>query len=209
MYTPEFIKRQNQYTTGGEYMLYGQEYIGYYNITAQGPYTGRVYDDKEQKLFTFRTVFNTQSQLYVTLAEQSNFVTDLQFDDPVTIYVAPTPAHYKQGFFIRYFIQQRNDKQARIKELDKEQFDKVPDAVAGINPNFYKSVSLRWKLKGPEFDIKKRNVIITPGVRDTNTRTVLEQDTVMVGLYLFLQNRLAEYTPYDDTDRNSNTDIKL
>ena len=46
-YTPSFIKRENQYTSGNEYMIsrtyvvkddpesVGKEYIGYYNITSE------------------------------------------------------------------------------------------------------------------------------------------------------------------------------
>ena len=110
MYTPSYIKRQNQYTSGGEYMIDGQEYIGYYNITARGPYTGRVYADKEQPLFVLRTVLNEQSQLYDKLATKNGYTTDLEFDDPVAAQIDITADNIKQGFITRYFIQQRNDK---------------------------------------------------------------------------------------------------
>lgn len=209
MYTPSYIKRQNQYTPGGEYMINGQEYIGYYNITARGPFTGRVFADKEQPLSVLRIVLNEQSQLYDELATKNGYTTDLEFDDPVAAQTTITAKDKKSGFINRYFLQQRNDKRARIKEIDKVQFDSVSDGTAGINPNLYKSVALRWKITGPEFDIKDGDTIITPGVRDTNARTLKEKSNIIRGLYLYLKNYLAVFSPYAISDTESNTDIQL
>ena len=181
-------------------MINGQEYIGYYNITARGPYTGRVYADKEQPLFVLRTVLNEQSQLYDKLATDNGHITDLEFDDPVAAQTTVTANDKKNGFINRYFLQQRNDKRARIKEIDKVQFDSVSDGTAGINPNLYKSVALRWKIAGPEFDIKDGDTIITPGVRDTNARTLKEKSNIIRGLYLYLKNYLAMFSPYAISD---------
>jgi hypothetical protein len=209
MYTPSYIKRQNQFTPGGEYMINGQEYIGYYNITARGPYTGRVFADREQPLSVLRVVLNEQSQLYDELATKNGYTTDLEFDDPVAAQTTITAKDKKSGFINRYFLQQRNDKRARIKEIDKVQFDSVSDGTAGINPNLYKSVALRWKITGPEFDIKDGDTIITPGVRDTNARTLKEKSNIIRGLYLYLKNYLAIFSPYAISDKESNTDIQL
>ena len=209
MYTPSYIKRQNQYTPGGEYMINGQEYIGYYNITARGPFTGRVFADREQPLSVLRIVLNEQSQLYDELATKNGYTTDLEFDDPVGAQTTITAKDKKSGFINRYFLQQRNDKRARIKEIDKVQFDSVSDGTAGINPNLYKSVALRWKITGPEFDIKDGDTIITPGVRDTNARTLKEKSNIIRGLYLYLKNYLAMFSPYAISDKESNTDIQL
>ena len=209
MYTPSYIKRQNQYTPGGEYMIDGQEYIGYYNITARGPYTGRVYADKEQPLFVLRTVLNEQSQLYDKLATDNGHVTDLEFDDPIAAQTTVTAKDKKNGFINRYFLQQRNDKRARIKEIDKTQFDSVLDGTAGINPSLYKSVALRWKITGPEFDIKDGGTIVKSGVRDSNARTAIEKTSNIKGLYLYLKNNLAQFSPYAISDRDPNTDIQL
>ena len=209
MYTPSYIKRQNQYTKGGEYMIEGEEYIGYYNITVRGPYTGRVYADKEQPLFVLKTVFNEQSQIYTGLAEGIGYATDLDFDDPTPAVIAPSKDDIKRGFFNRYFIQKRNDKRARVYELDKDQYSTVSDGTAGINPSLFKSVVLRWKILGPEFDIKSGGLIITPGVSDTNARTLLEKSKLIKGLYILLKNRLTRFSSYDINNSNSNTDIEL
>ena len=209
MYTPSFIKRENQYSPGGEYMLRGEEYVGYYNVTIQGPYTGRVFDPKEFPLFPLKTVFNKESQTYSNLADGQGYITDLEFDDPLYSIIEPSIEDIKRGYFLRYFIQQRNDKRARIRELDKKQYDTVFDATAGINPNLYKSVILRWKIAGPEFDKKDGDIIIKPGVRDTNQRTLLEKEHLMTGIFALLRNRLAQYSPYAIDGRKSNTDLKL
>jgi hypothetical protein len=209
MYTPSYIKRQNQYTKGGEYMIGGEEYIGYYNITVRGPYTGRVYADKEQPLFVLKTVFNEQSQIYTGLAEGVGYTTDLDFDDPTPAVIAPNKGDIKRGFFNRYFIQKRNDKRARVYELDKDQYSTVSDGTAGINPSLFKSVVLRWKIVGPEFDVKSGSLIITPGVSNTNARTLIEKSKVIKGLYTLLKNRLTKFSPYDINNSDSNTDIEL
>ena len=59
MYTPKFIKRENQFTKGGEYMetrspvILGESkgYIGYYNITSEGAYTNRKFSDLSKTNF--------------------------------------------------------------------------------------------------------------------------------------------------------------
>ena len=85
----------------------------------------------------------------------------------------------------------------------------MTDETAGINPSLYKAAALRWKIAGPEFDIKQGGIIKTTGVRDTNARTLIEKSSVISGLYIALKNRLAQYSPYANSDSDSNTDIKL
>ena len=75
MYTPNFIKRENQFTNGNEYMLTrapvieGESigYIGYYNITAEGPFTDRVYTQKSKPLYPIKIVNTVESSRYVEL----------------------------------------------------------------------------------------------------------------------------------------------
>ena len=82
MYTPNFIKRENQYTDGSIYMINAQPYIGYYNMTAQGPYTGRVFDDGiSQELYKLEYVNSTAAQTYLDLIDGSGYIPDLEFDD--------------------------------------------------------------------------------------------------------------------------------
>jgi len=217
MYTPSFIKRENQYTKGNEYMLTrtpivegeSNGYVGYYNITAEGPYTERVFTKKSKILFPIRFTNSEQSSTYIKLVEDKGVTTDLEFDDPTITDNLPTPEDYKRGFFIRYFIQQRNDTNGRIKEINKKQFDKLNDASGGINPNFYKGVSFRWKITGPKTDILNNGVVFKTGIQDTNLRTLQEKEFILKGIFQFLRNRVLEFSEYYTDIRETNTDIKL
>jgi len=210
MYTPSFIKRENQYTEGAEYMLNGEPYIGYYNMTARGPYSEGVFDKgRSTQLYPIRYVPNENAQIYVDLAENQGYKTDLEFDDPVYSSPRPLKKDYRKGYFLRYFIKQRNDNEARILEISKDQYEKLlPDS--GINPSFYKGVSFKWKLKGPKNDIiTNTNTIQVPGIEDTNKRTVHSYNRDLVGLNLVIGNKLFKYSKYDTSvwDKN-NSDLR-
>ena len=210
MYTPNFIKKENQYTDGTEYMIDAQPYIGFYNVTAQGPYTGGVFDDgTSQELYKLEYVQSTDAQTYVDIIGSSGYIPDLEFDDPIGVYIIPTQDDYLRGYIIRYFIHQRNDKSARIREIDKQQFNNLADPSAGLNSNFYKGVALRWKITGPLNDVIRNGIIAEPGIEDTNRRTIERKEFNMPGILRFLHNRLIEFSEYHMENNNKNTDIML
>lgn len=210
MYTPNHIKRQNQYTDGTEYMIDAQPYIGYYNMTAQGAYTERIFaKGLSRELYKLEFVQSIDAQTYISIIDGTGYVTDLEFDDPVGIYITPVSDDYTRGYITRYFIHQRNDKLARIREIDKQQYDNLVDPGAGLNSSFYKAVALRWKLTGPKRDIIRNGLIAESGVEDTNKRTIKYKEFNMVGIERFLQNRLTEFSKYANYSNITNTDIKL
>jgi len=210
MYTPNYIKKENQYTRGDEYMIDAQPYIGYYNMTAQGPFTGRTYDSgTSEELYKLQFVNSEDAQTYIDLADGIGHTTDLEFEDPIGVYITPTDGDHAAGFVTRYFIHQRNDASARIREIDKKQYDNLSDPSAGLNSNFYKGIALTWKLTGPRKDITSNGVIINPGVEDTNRRTIKRKEFHMKGIHRILQYRLVEFSRYAVKDNSTNTDIKL
>lgn len=217
MYTPSYIKRENQFTSGGEYMLTrapvlkgeSDGYVGYYNITAEGPFTGKVFTATSKILFNIRYADTVQSSKYIELVTSKGKKTDLDYLDPIQLYITPTVEDIKRGFVLRYFIQQRNDINGRIKEIDKQQYDDLLKIGKGMNPSFYKGVVLRWKLSGPERDILKGEIISIPGVSDTNRRTLEQKERLMKGISSYLGNNLVQYSKYDPVSRDTQTDIKL
>ena len=191
-------------------MINAQPYIGYYNMTAQGPYTGRVFDDGiSQELYKLEYVNSTAAQTYLDLIDGSGYIPDLEFDDPIGVYIKPISDDYQRGYVTRYFIQQRNDNSARIREINKEQFLNLLDPGAGLNSNFYKGIALRWKITGVLNDITKNSVIIQPGIEDTNKRTIERKEFDMPGIKRYLQLRLTQHSEYDMQHNNKNTDIEL
>ena len=88
-------------------MLEGEEYIGYYNMTAVGPYTGRVYSPAtSEKLQIFREASSPLAVEYLALIEETGHISDFSHEDPVYGVQMPIyPDDYKIGWFYRYFKQ--------------------------------------------------------------------------------------------------------
>ncbi len=63
----------------------------------------------------------------------------------------PTDLDYERGYIVRYFIQKANDTQSRITEVDYIGYSKFVDTA------FYTTVSLDWKIKGTDTEIKECN----------------------------------------------------
>ena len=104
MYTPSYIKKENQYTRGDEYMRDAQPYIGYYNMTAAGPFTGRVFDKGTSKeLYNLEYVSSESAQTYIELADGTGHVTDLEFDDPIGVYITPTRDDYARSYHTIFY----------------------------------------------------------------------------------------------------------
>ena len=217
MYTPSCIKRENQFTEGHEYMtsrtpvVKGESvgYVGYYNITSEGPFTGKVFTPKSKILFSIKITNTKESSTYVELATAKGKKTDLDYADPILSIIEVTVEDKRRGYFLRYFIQQRNDVNGRIKEIDKKQHEDLLKTDKGMNPSFYKSVVLRWKITGPRNDKLNRGIISIAGIEDTNKRTVQQKEFSIKGLLRSFANRFLEYSEYDPVRQNTNTDIKL
>ncbi len=63
----------------------------------------------------------------------------------------PTDLDYQRGYIVRYFIQKANDTQSRITEVDYIGYSKF------VENAFYSTVSLDWKIKGTDEQIRECN----------------------------------------------------
>ena len=63
----------------------------------------------------------------------------------------PTDLDYERGYIVRYFIQKANDTQSRITEVDYIGYSKF------VENAFYTTVSLDWKIKGTDEQIRECN----------------------------------------------------
>ena len=63
----------------------------------------------------------------------------------------PTDLDYQRGYIVRYFIQKANDTQSRITEVDYIGYSKF------VENAFYSTVSLDWKIKGTDEEIRECN----------------------------------------------------
>lgn len=62
-----------------------------------------------------------------------------------------TDLDYDRGYIVRYFIQKANDTKSRIVEVDYVGYKKFVGDV------FYAAVSIDWKIKGTDEEIKECN----------------------------------------------------
>ena len=63
----------------------------------------------------------------------------------------PTDLDYQRGYIVRYFIQKANDTQSRITEVDYIGYSKF------VENAFYSTLSLDWKIKGTDEEIRECN----------------------------------------------------
>ena len=74
------------------------------------------------------------------------------------------------------------------------QFDKWLENK--IDQNIWQIIPVYWKITGPLTSQTKNGVTIT-GVRESNTKTVIELETRMPGISSFLKNPTQYYTDSD------------
>lgn len=102
--------------------------------------------------------------------ESASMIDHRKFSTPVFNPMVPTREEYTMGRFTRYFAISEIDD--RIIEIDDKQFRLVPNPNKGISPHIWKPVKIKWKLKGPRFDISKNGVLQKKGVTDVNKNTI-------------------------------------
>ena len=181
-------------TKGNEWMMEdGTEYIGAFHKYIDGLIlTGGIFSaEKSQKLIPFKKTTIIQNSIYSKL-------TKLKLDkyiSPKQIRVKPTSDERNTGFFIRYFVLKRNDFKAPIFEINKKQFASLNKEKSGINEHLYFGITMRWKISGPEFDVKNGHIINESGVVDSNVRTVAAKEREMPGILNYLIN-MREFSVY-------------
>tara|TARA_R110002167_G_scaffold12825_5_gene54547 strand:- start:342 stop:1031 length:690 start_codon:yes stop_codon:yes gene_type:complete len=102
--------------------------------------------------------------------EQRSMTDHRKYSSPIPRPESPTNAQYKSGKFFRYFVISEID--ARVIEIDEEQYTTVSSADKGISPHLWKPIRIKWKLKGPRFDISKNGIMQKKGVVNVNKATV-------------------------------------
>jgi len=90
-----------------------------------------------------------------------------------------TNEDYKRGYFIRYFLKLKSNKNSIITEVDSIEYSKFSGNSIVTGKSMFNSFSLRWKIIG-----KREDVI------NGNTRTVDAKELLMPGIRLKLGNRL-------------------
>lgn len=196
-YYPKSQITEGLYTPGKEWMLLDNtEYVGLYHKYADGTImTQSTYNEKKSEyLIPFREIKNESSFIYDNITTAQDLVKS--YNAPMHYRPKLTDNDIKQGYVIRYFIRRRNDSRSPIYEVPAADYKTLMEKNKGLNGNLYYGVELKWKITGPEFDVKDSKGNITQfGVRDTNKRTVQSKDILMPGLSTFL-GELVELSQY-------------
>lgn len=175
------MRQLNLHTPGGEFWVGGTtiDYVGHYNVDDNGGYfSGRSYTDESVPLAMKPVMVLKYDKMKST-----------SLPDAVTAYTpTPTGEDYKRGWFFRYFARQTNDISSKYIEIDKTTYTSISN---GENP-FYTTVSLRWKISGPEIDVMDGSRVVEAGVANTNSRTLNQLSQKHPYLSHRLQN-LREY----------------
>jgi hypothetical protein len=119
------------------------------------------------------------NKLYKSNSEQLSRILDTQ---PQTVRPIITQSDADNGFIIRYFIRQVNDK-TFVVEVNKSQYDRFKE-----NPRFV-GVQVKWKIVGKLETTKLPNGINLFGTREQNKITVADADLTFGGL----RNYITDY----------------
>ena len=181
---PKNLVKENLFSKG-ELFLENVEYIGPYNVKADGTYytLAKFITGKSKQLSTKKSTLY-QDLLKITggidVSEKNGRVVDNT--------ILPTNEDYTKGFYTRYFIKTKGSK--TISEVNKETLGSLGDK---IDDNLYVGFELDWKLTGPLDDVIVDGVRQQAGVRDTNRRTLQRLEQEYIGISDKLKNLTQFY----------------
>ena len=178
-YYPSSQIKPNQYTNGGEYILFTtkQDYKGYYYETSNGQkYTGKTPQDGSNILLIKKTPLNTIKSEndfnIITGIESPNLITTVNYTNTTTYLnlpkssiiderslpqsnpTTPTDQDIELGVYTRYFCKKNNE--LKYMEIDKTTFEKLNSKSKDIAWDLYTPVSTLWYLRG-DVDSYKAN----------------------------------------------------
>ncbi len=98
-------------------------------------------------------------------------------------YYKPFPSlkDYSKGYINRYFVQKIND--LTITEVNKEKYN-------SIFKNYYNKLVIQWIIFGPKNNVYKNKILDRIGVQEQNIQTLVENEKLMKGLKIYLNNPL-------------------
>ena len=108
---------------------------------------------------------------------------------PISAYIpSPSEIDYKRGYIRRFFAQSTNDKTSPIIEISSDSFNRFSRST------LYRTVTLRWRIKGPlEPVFNLNNEITDKGVRESNKVAIRIASEKIKNLKLYLPNFLQFY----------------
>ena len=98
------------------------------------------------------------------------------------------PIDLKRGYIRRFFAQRANDKYAPVVEISSDDYIRVSTSA------LYRSVSIRWRIKGPlKLQIDDNSNITDRGVEHSNRKAIDLVSASLPALRLYLVHLLQFY----------------
>ncbi len=197
------------YTQGNQFVIsYNQQpYKGFYHKDNQGRY----WSDKEHTVNSFLLTTTTPTPNFSFEAMTKNspvgvnytkcFTDDLSTPLLKSDFIFPTEDNYTKGFFVRYFAQLKNSTQPYIIEVNYNTYNTF-SKDKNIT-NHYLITTLLWQLTGPINDVYNNNIRTTPGIKDTNLRSIQDTERTFPNLssYLIDPFQFARIPADENTNR--------
>lgn len=159
MYIPKSKYKPAKYTNGDKFTQPdGTYYTGWYIETFRGEFlSGKIPNKNSITLIEESTVEGSYLSTY-------SFANDI---------IIPTDLNYKDGFFYRYFIQDRRNN--AIIEATQEKYKYF------LKQRYTREVQVKWILQGPAENINK-GLYIYFGAATKNKESILEAEKTIIGL---------------------------
>jgi hypothetical protein len=104
---------------------------------------------------------------------------NFNFSPPSTYILTVTDNDYQNGYIKRYFASNRN--YFNVIETDAKSYHT-------IDVNYYRKISIDWKITGPEFNLYNGKILQTTGVVNYNVLRIKEANSVIKGIETVLNN---------------------
>jgi hypothetical protein len=200
MYIPKSNIIETGYDQNNRFVIISnnQIYKGYWHKDSKEKYwSGKEHTNESLELRD--TIFSGDITLdYILKNNQTSygFTKHYDFNLNSTLYknefVKPTEDDYNKGYYTRYIAQLKASTQPYIIELSKENYTALTEDI----PTFrmYNTISLLWKLTGPEYDVIKNNIRVESGIVDTNLRSIQHASKTIPDISKLLTNPLQFVT---------------
>lgn len=173
------------YTSGAEFIIKntGKIYVGDYYKTFDGKFfTGDEPNAKSLELISFideNLSYQEYNSFVYDNIKKINFLKSPVYK---IFYPNVQEKDYSFGFIDRYFINRVNGNSSTIKEVNKQDYDKIKN-----NP-LYKKITIKWKLVGYLHDFVENPYNPSYGVYDTNRRTVINAEKTFRDIIYYLND---------------------
>ena len=163
MYIPKSQIKTNQYTSGGELIVFRtkENYVGYYYTTSNG----KAYAGKEpSNLVTEELIYNSSNAPKVTndnenYNEENYFIENSSYynakpkkefplvpRNPHSSNILPTEKDYKVGKYTKYYVSKTNE--IKFIETSKSEYFKFLEKSPEVNWTLYEPIKLEWVIGG-------------------------------------------------------------